>query len=381
MNTSIGNGGKYNMDAAVQYHYGKFPPQGNLDYSKLIGPLAKATDAIARFDQMLRGMHESEILLAPLRQQEAVISSRMEGTVSTMDEILSYEADKEEEANLSNYRGEVVETYLYSRALKKARSYIEDGRPIDDWLIRTLHQQLLAFGRGMHKAPGQYKTEQNYIVDKAKKNVLFVPIKPELLGDGMERLFAYVNDSEEQVLIKTAIAHLEFESLHPFLDGNGRIGRMLITLYLWKAGVIKAPHFYVSGYLEEQKDVYVDSLREASRTGDWTNWGVFFLEALAEQAVRNLKISEEIQSLYREMEERFREALASQWSHKALDFVFTQPIFRNSKFTRQSGIPSATAARFTRVLVEKGLLTVQNPASGQRSALYRFEPLMKLVRV
>ena len=369
------------MDAAVQYHYGKFPPQGNLDYSKLIGPLAKATDAIARFDQMLRGMHESEILLAPLRQQEAVISSRMEGTVSTMDEILSYEADKEEEANLSNYRGEVVETYLYSRALKKARSYIEDGRPIDDWLIRTLHQQLLAFGRGMHKAPGQYKTEQNYIVDKAKKNVLFVPIKPELLGDGMERLFAYVNDSEEQVLIKTAIAHLEFESLHPFLDGNGRIGRMLITLYLWKAGVIKAPHFYVSGYLEEQKDVYVDSLREASRTGDWTNWGVFFLEALAEQAVRNLKISEEIQSLYREMEERFREALASQWSHKALDFVFTQPIFRNSKFTRQSGIPSATAARFTRVLVEKGLLTVQNPASGQRSALYRFEPLMKLVRV
>ena len=372
---------KYNMDNAVDYHYGAFPPSGNIDYKQLIKPLAKATDAIARFDQMLRGMHESDILLAPLRRQEAVISSRMEGTVSTMDEILSYEADEEEKANLSNYRSEVVETLLYSRALKRARNYIEEGRPIDDWLIRSLHQLLLQFGRGMNKAPGQYKTEQNYIVDKTKKNVQFVPISPELLQSGLDQLLNYVNNSPEEVLIKTAIAHLEFESLHPFQDGNGRIGRMLITLNLWKAGVINAPHFYVSGYLEEQKDLYVDSLREASKTRDWTKWCVFFLEALAEQAVRNLGMAESIQTLYKEMEDEFRVALASQWSHKALDFVFTQPIFRNSKFTSSGGIPSGTASRFTRVLVEKKFLTVQEPASGQRSALYRFEPLMKLVRV
>lgn len=369
------------FDKAVDYHYDRFPPKA-LDYAPLIKPLARATDAIARFDQMLKNMHNSEILLAPLRNQEAVISSRMEGTISTMDEILQYEADHDDGiANTDNTRTEVIETILYQRALKKAQAAIEDGYPLSQNLIKSLHQHLLSFGRGAEKSPGEYKTEQNYLVDKTKRNVLFVPIRPEKLIDGLENLFSYIKENDEQVLIKTAITHVEFEALHPFKDGNGRIGRMLITLMLWQAGIISAPHFYISGYLEEQKDQYIDFMRGVSAHDDWTNWCVFFLEALEQQAIKNLQIAENIKDLYEVMKETFRELLASQWCLQALDFVFTNPIFRNSRFTNSSGIPASSAAKFSKILLEHKLLVLVQEASGRRPALYRFEPLMQLVRV
>lgn len=370
-----------NFDNAVEYHYGKFPPH-HLDYGRLVNQLVKATEAIARYDQMLKNMHNSEILLAPLRNQEAVISSRMEGTVSTMDEILQFEADYDEVVvGEASTRSEVIETILYQRALKNAQKAIESGQPLSQHLIRTAHQQLLSFGRGAAKTPGKYKNEQNYLADKTKRNILFVPVSPERLQDGLDALFKYVDESTETPLIKAAITHIEFEALHPFKDGNGRIGRMLITLMLWKAGVISAPHFYISGYFEENKDIYIDTMRSVSQHDDWTSWSVFFLEAVEKQAIRNLQIAESIGSLYEEMKRSFSKLLASKWSVSALDFIFSNPIFRNNKFTNHSGIPSATAARFARVLADSELITVVEEASGRRPALYRFEPLMKLVRV
>lgn len=370
-----------NFENAVGYHYDKFPP-ANIDYGKLIKQLANAAGAIARYDQMLKNLHNSEIMLAPLRNQEAVISSRMEGTVSTMDEILQYEADYDEAGiDEGNTRLEVVETILYQRALKNAQAAIESGQPFSQFLIKAAHQQLLSWGRGATKSPGKYKNEQNYLVDKTKRNVLFVPASPEKLQEGLDRLFKYINESDDQPLIKAAITHVEFEALHPFKDGNGRIGRMIITLMLWTSGVISAPHYYISGYFEENKDQYIDSMRRVSESDDWTGWCKLFLEAVEKQAIRNLQTAESIRSLYEEMKIVFGDLLASKWSVNALDFVFTNPVFRNNKFTQSSGIPSASAARFTRLLVDKGLITLVQEASGRRPALYRFEPLMQLVRV
>lgn len=370
-----------NFDSAVHYHYGQFPPS-NLDYAQLISPIAKASDAIARFDQMLKNMHNSEILLAPLRNQEAVISSRMEGTISTMDEILKYEADFEEGGEpVENTRSEVIETILYQRALKSAQKAIEDGQPISQWLIKAMHDRLLAFGRGATKSPGQYKVEQNYLVDRTKRNVLFVPISAEKLQEGLDLLFNYIESSPDQILIKTALTHVEFEALHPFKDGNGRIGRMLITLMLWKTGVISAPHFYISGYLEDEKDQYLDQLRAVSESNAWTEWCVFFLGAIEAQAIKNLEIAENIRSLYDNMKETFSDLLASKWSVNALDYVFTNPVFRNNRFTNSSGIPNSSAARFARILCDEGLLKTIEESSGRRAALYAFEPLMKMVRV
>ena len=371
------------MDFAnsVNYHYEQFPPK-NLDYVRIVNSLIKATDALARYDQMLKNMHNSEILLAPLRNQEAVISSRMEGTISTMDEILKFEADSENDSEEANkVRSEVYETILYQRALINAQNAMKDGYPLSQHLIKTLHQQLLSFGRGAQKSPGKYKTEQNYLADKIKQKVLFTPISPEKLNDGLESLFIYINESSDPILIKTALMHLEFEALHPFQDGNGRIGRMLITLLLWSTGTISEPHFYISGYLEEHKDEYIDTMREVSKNNNWDSWCIFFLNAIEKQAIKNLEIADRIKSLYEEMKPIFSDTLSSKWSVNALDYIFTNPIFRNNRFTSKSGIPGPSAARFTRILLEKELIRTIEESSGRRPALYAFEPLLKLVRV
>jgi len=369
-----------NFSDSIDYHYGQFPPK-EIDFSKIIEPITRATDAIARFDQMLKNMHNNELLLAPLRNQEAVISSRMEGTISTMDEIMKYEADFENESNPINARSEVIETLLYQRALKLAQSSIQEGQPLSQWLIKSLHQKLLSFGRGASLSPGEYKKDQNYLVDRSKRNVLFIPVKPEILQEGMDNLFDFINTDGNQILIKIALAHVEFEALHPFKDGNGRIGRMLITLMLWTFGIISAPHFYISAYLEEEKNNYIDAMRNVSANNDWTSWCVFFLNALEKQAKRNLEISEDIQKLYNDMKEIFYEVLGSKWSVAVLDFIFTNPVFRNNKFTNASGIPGPSAARITRILLDKELLVTIEEPSGRRPALYMFEPLMRLVRV
>ncbi len=369
------------LENAVDYHYEQFPPK-QLNYENFVDGLIKATDAIARYDQMLKNMHNSEILLAPLRNQEAVISSRMEGTVSTMDEILKYEADHEGEATETlNVRSEVIETILYQRALTAAQKAMNDGYPISQSMIKAIHQRLLSFGRGAKKSPGEFKTEQNYLADRNKKKILFVPIRPEKLQDGLDVLFEYISNNTEPALIKSAMTHIEFEALHPFKDGNGRIGRMLITLMLWKSGTISAPHFYVSGYFEENKDEYIDTMRRASETGNWDEWCSFFLTAIEQQAIRNLAIAENIRELYEEMKQIFSDTLSSKWSVTALDFVFTNPVFRNNKFTSNSGISAATAARFTRTLLDEGIIRTVEEASGRRPALYSFESLMNLVRV
>jgi len=369
-----------NSDNAVDYHYNQFPPT-NLDYQQLVEPLSGAVNAIARFDQMLTILKNSDILLAPLRNQEAVISSRMEGTISTMDEILRYEADNEDkDLGNTSARSEVIETLLYQRALRSAEHAMREGAPLTQHMIRSMHQVLLSWGRGARKSPGKYKNEQNYIVGKTR-DVLFTPIDPQNLAQSMDNLLAYINTDNSQILIKTAIAHLEFEALHPFKDGNGRVGRMLITLMLWNSNVISAPHFYISGYLEEHKETYTHLMREVSRTGNWTQWCVFFLNAMEAQAVRNLQIATAISELYEEMKPVFSDVLASKYSINALDFIFANPVFRNSRFNAQSGIPIATARRFTPVLVGAGIIDVIDEAAGSRSAMYRFGRMMDLVRV
>ncbi|WP_020146050.1 Fic family protein [Thioalkalivibrio sp. ALJ15] len=367
---------------AVRYHTGGFPPH-NVDFSRLMSPLLAATDALARYDQTLQNIHNSEIFLTPLRSQEAVISSRMEGTISTLDEILELEAQQGEDDTGATalYRSDVVETALYRRALNVAQAQLEEGYPLSEGLLRSIHQQLLSFGRGADKSPGEYKTEQNYVGERGSREASFVPATPEQLLDGIQALFEFMASEDVPLLLRTAVAHAEFEALHPFKDGNGRVGRMLIPLMLWHGGAISAPHFYVSRYFEEHKDEYVARLREISANGNWEGWCCFFLDAVRAQARSNTDVARSIRDHYEAMKVRFAEVLGSRYSVLALDYLFTWPVFRNSHFTRSAGIPRQTAARFTRVLLEEGLLQPVREAAGRRSAVYRFESLMQLVRV
>jgi len=365
---------------AVDYHYGAFPPN-DLRFAELLDPVFETGSALARYDQMLAAMRNSEILLAPLRNQEAVISSRMEGTISTLDEVLRIEAEDGEAAGdaLHHARSEAVETFLYTRALQRIQREIETGRPLSAALIRQAHQVLLSFGRGASKSPGAYKTEQNYIGER-RRSVSFVPISPTALPGGMDALFAFIRDDPMNRLLKTAIAHVEFEALHPFKGGNGRIGRMLITLMLWTSGLISQPHFYVSGYFERYRDDYIDMMRRVSSHGDWTEWCIFFLNGLREQADHNILVAGKIFALYEEMKLRFREELKSEWAMDALDFMFANPSFKNSKFTSHDHIPPHVAASMTRKLREAGLLSQIVAGSGRRPAIYGFKPLVDLVR-
>lgn len=370
---------EYNINNAVGYHYDHFPPT-QIDYNAFIMDLVKATDALARFDQMLKNLHNTEILLAPLRNQEAVISSRIEGTISTMDEILQYEADNDGTDN-PNTKLDIIETILYQRTLKNAQNALESGYNFSLSFIKQMHQQLLYLGRGANKSPGEFKKEQNYLADRMKKEIQFIPVSPEKLDEGLEKLFAYIETCDLPPLIKTAIMHLEFEALHPFQDGNGRIGRMLITLNLWKDNVLSQPHFYISGYFEEHKDEYIEQMRNVSKTNDWNQWIKFFLIAVENQAVRNLEIAESIRNLYEATKSEFSELLASKWNMEIVDFIFTYPVFRNNKFVSNTKIPNATAVLIIRKLVENGYLVLREEASGRRAAMYSFEPLMRLVRV
>lgn len=368
-----------NITNSVPYHYGKFPPK-KLDYAKLIAPLTLATNALSRYDQMLKNLHNSAILSAPLRNQEAVLTSRMEGTISTLDEILQYEAE-DSSSNQNNARSDVIETVLYQRALNKTQQAMEDGRSLSPFLLRSAHQILLSSGRGFDKNPGQFKTEQNYLSDKTKTNILFTPIAPEQLQGGLDDLFTYIDDNPEIALIKVAIAHIEFEALHPFKDGNGRIGRMLITLMLWSLNLIAEPHFYMSHYLEENKDLYIDTMRSVSKNDNWEAWCIFFFTAVEKQAVRNLEVAEQITGLYEQMKQPFSQVLSSKWSVKVLDFVFTNPIFKNNSLSKKCDIPPQSAARFTKELLKADLIKVIVEPSGRRGAMYSFEPLLELVRV
>ncbi len=372
----------YTDEGATTYHYGAFPPK-ELDYKRLIRPLAAATEALAKYDAMLRGLHNKELLLAPLRSTEAVISSRIEGTVATLEEVLKIQAEAEEgdeNSHLDTNRQEAMEVYSYTRAMRLAQQSMSEGLPISSRLIRQMHSHLLFFGRGSDKSPGEFKIEQNYVVDQRNRRVLFVPIEPAQLENGIAELERYINDEHDDYLIQTAISHLEFEALHPFKDGNGRVGRMLITLNLWDKKKISGPNFYISGFLEQNREEYIERLRRASESGEWTEWVFFFLQAIEAQANVNIEIAENVSKLYDEMKEVFRKTLRSEWSTVTLDYIFERPFFRNSAFTKTSGIPLQTAHRITKALSDAELLSVVEPASGRRPALYAFLPLMEIVR-
>lgn len=369
---------------AVSYHYGQFPPT-ELRFAELLDPVSACAAAISRYDQMLAAMHNSEILLAPLLNQEAIISSRMEGTISTLDEVLRLEAAEEPNGDADNgaflqARSETVETFLYTRALQRTQRQIETGAPLSEHLIRSAHAILLSFGRGATKSPGAYKTEQNYIGENRRKPVSFVPISPTALPQGMNALMRFIREDKLNRLLKAAIAHVEFEALHPFKDGNGRIGRMLITLMLWTSGVIRQPHFYVSAFFEQNRDDYIEMMRRVSSHGEWTEWCIFFLEGLRQQSDHNVSVANRIFRLYDDMKVRFRKELKSEWSIEALDFMFANPSFKNSRFTSHDRIPSHVAANMARKLREVGILSQIVPGSGRRPAIYGFAPLIQILR-
>jgi Fic family protein len=235
--------------------------------------------------------------------------------------------------------------------------------------------------RGRDKEPGAFRNEQNWIghagcpIEQAS----FVPIPQTHLQAGLDAWAAYAASSNEpDPLVQLAIVHAEFEALHPFKDGNGRLGRMIIPLFLYERRILGGPNFYMSGYLEARRDEYIERLRAVSRDGDWTGWSAFFLQGLIEQASENQSKAQAIVALHQRMQHEVAERTRSQFSALAVDFIFSRPIFSSSHFVDGSQIPRETAIRILRVLREAEVLRVLRQGAGRRAAIYAFPELLNI---
>lgn len=368
--------------APVMYHTGRFPPK-NIHWSELIPLLGPASAALARFDGVLAGMINPQVLLSPLTTQEAVLSSRMEGTQAEFIEVLEFEAGKQPTYQNPEEKikkeDDIYEIINYRSAIWKAEKQLKK-LPLSGRLIRNAHAELMKGVRGQNRAPGQYRKSQNWIgplgckIEKAR----FIPIELNKLTNGIQAWETFLNSQYDDLLVQLAIGHVEFEALHPFLDGNGRLGRMLIPLFLFHKKLLSAPTFYASEYLEAHREEYIERLLAVSRDGDWTGWCRFFLNAILNQADSNIRKAKKILALYESKKLEISELTKSQYSIRALDFIFNRPIFRSSDFVKTSEIPKPTAKRIIRVLVESNLLEIWRESSGRRPSILAFAELLNI---
>ncbi len=366
------------MAGPVEYHMGKFPP-ADLEWSRLIPLLGPASAALARYDALLLAIPNAAVFLSPLTTQEAVLSSRIEGTQATMGEVLQYEAAGPEGSLSPDKRADIEEVLNYRRAMRQAVELMRE-LPLCNRLVKALHETLLSGVRGHDKARGKFRVIPNYIGVRGRpiEEARFVPIMPEQLEDGMSRWEKFVHSEAADALVQLAIVHAEFESLHPFLDGNGRIGRMLIPLFLFDRKLLREPMFYLSEYLEAKRQEYYDCLLGVSRDDDWTAWCEFFLTALTKQAEANHAKAVAILDLYQQKKDWIAELTHSQYAIRALDWFFGRPVFKTPDFVASSGIPKPTANRIVRLAREQGLLRELVAGMGRRPAILVFPELLNI---
>ncbi|MBI2260287.1 MAG: Fic family protein [Caulobacterales bacterium] len=366
---------------AVLYHQGGFPPP-DLDWPRLLPLIGPANAAIARYEGVLHGVPNPNVLLSPLTTQEAVLSSRIEGTQATLGEVLEFEAEDGAADESTPKKADIREVLNYRAALAEATRLMNE-LPLSQRLIKRTHEVLMQGVRGRNKDPGEYRRIPNWIGPEGctVETARFVPVGADQLPEAMDAWEAYLHAEAPAIpdkLVQLAVLHAEFEAIHPFLDGNGRLGRLIVPLFLFSEGLLTRPNFYLSEYLESHRDEYYDRLLAISRDGDWTGWCEFFLRALIAQAETNQTKATAILDLYRQRKDWIAEVTHSQYAVRALDWMFERPIFKSSDFVESADIPRPTATRILRVVRDNGLLREVRPAAGRRAAVFAFSELLNL---
>lgn len=359
-------------------------PLKSIDWEQHVTLIGQANAALARYDGILLGMVNPQVLLSPLTTREAVLSSRIEGTQASLEDVLQYEADfgdpsQDKDLAYSSQIQDIHEIINYRKAMGAAVGEMA-SRPLGINTIRNLHRILLADVRGRHKDPGEIRRIQNYIAPPGTPidQATFIPPPPESIMDALSNWEDYLYHPERDPLVQLAILKAQFELIHPFLDGNGRIGRMLVPIILYQKKILSRPMFYISAYLERNRDVYYDRLLAVSREGDWNGWISFFLEALASQSVENSKKARAILELYNGMKTRVAAITRSSYSIQTIDAIFSSPIINSSDFSIKSGIPDRTAQRIIQRLEQDGILRLIREGRGSRSPTYLFSDLLNI---
>lgn len=346
----------------------------------LIRHIGNARAAVANYDGVLCGIPNTSVLLSPMTTREALLSSKIEGTIATMGEVYRFDAGEIPEQELRH--DEMREIINYRKALRYAEQVLKT-KPFHLNLLLELHGILLNSVRGKNKSPGMFRKSQNYIgnPDNPIERMEFIPPEHQLVMKFMDNWEKYYHTESPDPLVQLAIIHAQFEIIHPFNDGNGRIGRLLIPIFLYEKELLNSPMFYLSEYFDENKDEYIMRLRALGKNNNaWNDWIEFFLVAIVTQAKTNAAKAMEMLSLYETMKARIIELTHSQYAIPLLDTIFEQPTFYSTHITvpGTSKPQRQTVAALLKSLREAGILKLLQEGSGRRPQILAFTDLINL---
>ena len=333
--------------------------------------------ALGRLDSLTTLLPDPGLFLYMYVRKEAVLSSQIEGTQSSLSDLLLYELDEMPGVPLDD----VVEVSNYVAALEHGLTRLNDGFPLSNRLLREIHGVLLAKGRGSDRDPGHFRRSQNWVGGLRPGAAHFVPPPPHLLQECMGELERFLHDARAElpVLVLAGLAHVQFETIHPFLDGNGRVGRLLITLLLVDAGVLRAPLLYLSLYLKSRRDEYYRRLDAVRTDGDWEGWLGFFLEGVRDTADQAVSTAHRLVQLLEgdrlQIQGRGRAAGSALRVHQALT---ERPILSLVEAAARTGRSFPAVANGMKVLENAGL--VRELTGRKRNRLYGYDGYLEILR-
>mgnify|MGYP006375804713 CR=1 FL=1 len=348
---------------------------------EIIKLISKANNAMGAYRGFLINTINPMLLISPLVSQEAVLSSKLEGTHATIEDFINYDAgnevsvSKDEMQEVMNYRSAL---YFALGKMSTISDDSEEGRhklPLSVRLIKEMHKILLDNVRGQNKSPGEFKTEQNYIGNSAE--ITFTPLPPELTQDYMANFEQYIHFDEVDLLVQAALIHCQFEMIHPFKDGNGRIGRLLIPLFLYYREMLPVPTFYMSAYFEKDRTMYLEKLSAVSQKNDYATWIKYFLEGVIQQAEINTLKAKALLDRYNEFKDICISGMSSKYAIPLLDEIFQRPAFKAKQI--QEVIPGSKGTLYNMLdeFVARGILRKDDKA---RNATYFCPAILSITK-
>ena len=324
--------------------------------------LERATLALGRLDSITFLLPEPEIFLYSYVRREAVLSSQIEGTQSSLAQLLLFELEEAPGVPLND----VEEVSNYVAALNHGLKRLKEGFPLSNRLIREMHKILLSIGRGSNKSPGEFRRTQNWIGGTRPGNAHFVPPPPQYVQDCMAALERFLHDHKNPYpsLIKAALAHVQFETIHPFLDGNGRIGRLLIAFILYHDSILSQPLLYLSLYFKKHRSEYYRLLDLVRTTGNWEAWIDFFLEGVEHTASNAVNTAKRLVSLFEQDSNKIQLLGRTASTVLRVYRIFCErPLATLNQLSERTGISFPATAKAVEKLHEMGIV---HEITGQR---------------
>jgi len=352
------------------------PPDPPVRMDTLYGRLDAANRAIGRLDGVTSILPDTPLFLCMYIRKEALLSSQIEGTQSSLSDLLLFESEEAPGAPLDD----VQEVSNYVAAMDHGLARIREGFPISLRLMREIHEILLSKGRGSTKQPGEFRRSQNWIGGTRPGNALFVPPPPDQVQDLMSDLEAFIHAGTPEIpaLIKAGLVHVQFETIHPFLDGNGRLGRLLVTFLLCAQGILKEPILYLSLYFKTHRRQYYDLLQQVRERGDWETWLEFFLEGVAETSMQAAAAAREILNVFdddrRRIEGLGRPAASALRIHQLLQ---QKPIIAIPDAAQRLGISAPTVSKSVQHMERLGIL--REITGKQRGRLFVYDEYLGIL--